>query len=251
MAARDPGPGRASWRARRRDFLRCTIAVHCLACGQSAREAPLDAANGAAAACQRYRDQGQAWGYCLTRAVLEAPGISLAESTCAQAGAWQGECRLRWAAARAPVGSGVETEALLAFCGEYQDCAFAVLDARPSPEVSEQLTRCERHAPRYARDCAEHALQRWYAQEPSAQEVRRLAARNTAYWEQVGVFVSASVACRGVGSCDGTPAVQEFCLRSVAFLRAEPQSCPAPIAADPASASGRPAPATSDVPSPR
>lgn len=122
--------------------------------------------------------------------------------------------------------SGFGTEELLAVCAGNVDCAFELLDFRPSDDVIEQFELCLLHVGKYGDDCAGHALQRWWFGAPDAADVARVADARTPFAEKVGYFVGASIACAGVGACGSRPDVVRVCENAVDHLTRNPHLCP-------------------------
>ena len=187
---------------------------------------PAGAAVGGGAPCAVYADVPNAWGYCVYSRIRSVRSMDSAVALCQQAGAWEQECRHSWVSAYLPQGSGVATDDLLAACGSGDDCALEVLDVRADPDLATQFQRCLEHAGRFGDDCAGHALERWWVQGPDAGELARVAALQTPYPERVAFFISASVVCFGVGSCEGEPRMQAFCEKSSDTFRRDRMRCP-------------------------
>lgn len=123
--------------------------------------------------------------------------------------------------------SGVSMEVLLEVCGANADCAFELLDFRPSNEVTVQMKRCAQHTAQHADDCTSHALQRWYHTKPTAADVDRVAAFETPYFDKLGYWVGAAVQCQQVGSCPEGEQAGKFCRHAVETFTRVPKSCPA------------------------
>jgi hypothetical protein len=146
------------------------------------------------------------------------------DSYCPKAGTWEGECRHAWVAGKTH-DRRFSTADLMRACGANLDCAFETLDMRPDSDVLEQVSLCTAWTGRYGDDCAAHALQRWWRRNPSAADVARVAQARTAHPAPVGQYVALRIACGGVGSCAGDPAVQPICEASLTDLQAHPEKC--------------------------
>lgn len=173
-------------------------------------------------------------GYCLMKVASAGHGPETAEEVCSESGTWESDCRHAWATSRAREGmtdqkgrwipSEWSTVDLVAGCGNNEDCRFAILDARPSKDPVEQIRLCQVHAGKYALDCAMHALGRWTRQSPGAESVEAVA-QQPLFPDETGRYVAISVACRGIGSCTGSEAMEFSCQESVASIRANPAFC--------------------------
>jgi hypothetical protein len=95
------------------------------------------------------------------------------------------------------------------------------------PDLATQLGRCTAHTGLHVEDCVGHAIQRWWMGDLSEAELMAGASLAGPYPEKMGFFLAASVACEGVGSCEGAhEAVQMDCERHVENLTRVPENCP-------------------------
>jgi hypothetical protein len=174
--------------------------------------------------CAPYKGMDNAWGYCIYKLAGGFPTRQDVEDLCPQSGAWEDQCRHAWVAGRMQPNSGVSTEDLLAVCAGNADCAFELIDFRPEAEVTDQIARCHEYAGRHGEDCVGHAVQRWWIQDPDADEVARIQALDLGFPRQVGFFVAASTFCAGVGSCAGFIENQRICETQLEVFRRRPET---------------------------
>lgn len=176
--------------------------------------------------CDKYRDLENAYGYCVYRYVGGLRTVAEMESACALAGDWSSACHHAWVSGRMQPNTGFSTEELLAACGGNPDCAFELIDFRPEADPVEQMKLCAAHAGPYARDCAGHAMQRWWLTDPSAEEWAYLAQYTTPFADRVGYWLGVEVGCFSKGTCAGVGFVQQQCEQSLAQFQAKPATCP-------------------------
>ncbi len=179
-------------------------------------------------ACSPYSESSNAHGYCIFQQVRRVVRPLEAASLCAWAGDWASECSQSWTNLYMPEEKGLTRDTLLMVCGEADDCALQVLDARAESDTETQVRLCELHAGRFARDCVGHAMERWWTGEPDGQSVARVASIRSPYADRIAYFVSASVACRGIGTCQGSDEIRRWCENSVEGFKAHPEKCPRP-----------------------
>ncbi len=192
------------------------LALLILACQ---REVPAGVSEG----CRDYAEMPDVYGYCVASL---AGGLADA-GDCVVAGGWEGRCRARWVEARLHPGSGVGTEALLAACGDA-DCRLDVLDFRAESTLLVQVERCGGWAEENAPHCVSHAVQRWRADRPDAEALAEIASWDGILSECLGHHRAEAGVCDQVGSCDGSPVLQEACERAAAALRAGESECHSP-----------------------
>ncbi|MFT5683156.1 MAG: hypothetical protein ACI8RZ_004085 [Myxococcota bacterium] len=189
------------------------LALLTLAC---TRSIPAEVAEG----CAAYADMPDVYGYCVASL---AGGLS-AVVACEAAGTWEARCRARWVEARLQPTSGVSTEALLGACGDA-DCRLDVLDFRAEPVLLTQVEQCGTWAAENAPHCVSHAVQRWRAEHPGAEELAEIAAWEGILADWLGHHLAEAVVCDRVGSCVGAPVLQGACERASAVLRAGESEC--------------------------
>jgi hypothetical protein len=146
---------------------------------------------------------------------------------CGRAGKWEDDCRHAWVAGRMSKSSGISMEDLLVVCGSNADCAFELLDFRPSNEVTVQMERCEKYAGQHVGDCTRHAMQRWYYTKPTARDLVRVSEFPSGHHDKVGYWLAAVVACQGVGECPNDDKAGKFCASTAATFERVPSGCPA------------------------
>ena len=176
--------------------------------------------------CDKYRGVENAYGYCVYRYVGGLRTRAEMEAACSLAEAWEPECRHAWVAGRMQLGTGFTTEDLLEACGPNPDCTFELIDFRPAEDPIEQMKLCAAHAGTYARDCAGHAMQRWWLTDPSAEAWGYVAQYTTPFADRVGYWLGVEVGCFDKGSCAGVGFVQQQCELTSAQFREKPTSCP-------------------------
>lgn len=210
-------------------FLGASAAAGCSGGGEPSVPVPV-ASDPVAPALERrcgdYRGLDNAFGYCLFTSIREVEDPEAVDRACALAGEWEPECRHAWVSWKLPEESGTSTQTLLQVCGDASDCAFEVVDVRADPVLGRQLARCKRYAGEHGPDCAGHAAEQWWIQDPDPEEVARVAALEVPFPERVAFFLAASVVCRGVGSCDGHPELQAACEAAAETFRRDRMRCP-------------------------
>ena len=178
--------------------------------------------------CARYEGQDpDLYGYCIYKYAGGFETIEQVNLQCGKAGTWENDCRHAWVAGRMNASSGVPMDTLLEVCATNADCAFELLDFRPSNEVTVQIKRCNKHAGEHAGNCIRHAMQRWYYTKPSASEVKRIAELPTNHPDKVGYWVAAIAQCQGVGECPQGTALGNRCQNTVDNFERVPSGCPA------------------------
>ena len=148
-------------------------------------------------------------------------------TVCTQAGEWELDCRHGWVSGRMNNTEEFPIEELLSACGQNPDCTFELLDFRPADEPLTQLSRCTQYAGKYARDCAGHAIQRWWLTNPDEEEVLRVTSTPTPYPDKVGYWVGVNVQCYSQGTCQGDPHFVLNCEKAVENFSRNPDRCPA------------------------
>jgi hypothetical protein len=177
--------------------------------------------------CSHYEDQDpDLYGYCVYKYAGGFTSIEQVDIQCGRAGKWEDDCRHAWVAGRMAKSSGVAMETLLEVCADNADCAFELLDFRPSNEVTVQMQRCNDHAGEHAGDCTRHAMQRWYYTKPNEKEVLRIGEFATPHFDKVGYWLAAVVACQGTGQCPENDKSGKFCTSTVATFERTPTACP-------------------------
>gem|GEM_PF-1228985 len=177
--------------------------------------------------CARYQDKDpDLYGYCIYKYAGGFPTIEDVNDQCSKAGKWEADCRHAWVAGRMARSSGVDMDTLLGVCADNADCAFELLDFRPSNEVTVQMKRCLKHTGPHADDCTSHAMQRWYLTKPTAKDVAFVLEFETPYFDKVGYWVGAVVQCQGKGACPDGEQTGKFCRHAVETFERVPQSCP-------------------------
>ena len=178
--------------------------------------------------CARYESEDpDLYGYCIYKYAGGFETVEQVNRLCGLAGKWENDCRHAWVAGRMNVSSGVDMDLLLEVCATNADCAFELLDFRPSNEVSVQIKRCNTHAGIHAGNCIRHAMQRWYYTKPSEAEVARVAAMPTSHPDKVGYWVAAMVQCQGVGECPEGTTLGNQCRSTAENFERVPAGCPA------------------------
>jgi hypothetical protein len=176
--------------------------------------------------CESYHYMEDTYGYCLYKMSGAFQSLEEVELWCGQAGQWEGQCRHAFVAGRMHNAQWA-LEDLLKACGKGNpDCAFEVLDFRPSDDVLVQVKRCEEWTERHQADCVGHAAQRWWLASPAADDLSRVGLGAAAYPDKFGYYMAARVACDKVGACDGEASVKQFCENTVATFTREPTKCP-------------------------
>ena len=160
--------------------------------------------------CDAYRDAPDAFGYCITSGSQQLATAAEVDRLCRYAGELESDCRRAWVVERGPE-AGWTLAQVLAACGKSADCALEALDMHGSADVVEQIGNCRRYGGSLARDCAVHALARWWGAGTDAQELGRLASQDTGYPMLVAAYAAAGAVCGGLGYCLGTGEVKERC----------------------------------------
>ena len=177
--------------------------------------------------CELYKEDPDVYGYCIYKFAGGFPNVDEVERLCPMAGDWEKECRHAWVSGRMNSNSGMDMDYLLKICDGNPDCTFELIDFRPNPDVLIQMDYCIKHVGPYIRDCLGHAMQRWWYTAPSEEEVTRVATAKSPYPDRIAFYVAASVACSGIGSCDGDHAMKNICLKNVENYKKFPNRCPA------------------------
>ncbi len=176
--------------------------------------------------CARFAGQASLETYCAYLAALEIGDPVEALAACSRSGEWELSCRGEWVALWSRHDRGIDTGSLLEVCGDNHDCAFDLIESRPSGDTVLDIGRCEKNAGPYAQDCVKHMLNLWLAAEPEGAEIARLAAIQTPHAREVGQAVAYCLSCRGVGACEGSPEVTAQCERAVEDFKRQPERCP-------------------------
>jgi len=176
--------------------------------------------------CDKYRGDDNTFGYCISRFANSLQTIAEMEAACVQAGDWEGDCRHGWVAGRQQPGSGFSTEALLQACGEAPDCAFELIDFRPDPDPVAQISLCAKHTGPYARDCAGHAMQRFWLTEPAEDAWARVATTPMPFQDRVGYWLGVEVQCYSRYACMGSGPTLHNCQQTVSDFQRSPARCP-------------------------
>ena len=177
--------------------------------------------------CDAYKGNDDVYGYCIYKFAGGFPNIAEVERLCPMAGPWEKECRHAWVSGRMNASSGVDMDTLLEVCDGNPDCTFELIDFRPNPDVVTQMNYCINHVGPYIRDCLGHAMQRWWYTAPDAEEVARVANVKSPFPDRIAFYVAASVACSGIGTCDGDPKMKSICVKNVENYKKFPNRCPA------------------------
>ncbi|MCP4808788.1 MAG: hypothetical protein GY913_15930 [Proteobacteria bacterium] len=176
--------------------------------------------------CVAYASDPASFAYCAYNGGGRERWLEGARLRSSHAGAWSEACRESWAAS--PTHCGNDVAGLLSLC-ETDECGFAVLDARGSADLLEQVDLCERHAGVYATDCAGHALQRWLIEGPEVAEVDALMARSGP--DVSGYWAGLAMVKLGEGGCDGADTFQppqvRACRQAQARCSQAPEWCEA------------------------
>ena len=174
-----------------------------------------------------YAGDASVYGFCLSKHAGGLPTLKDMEEVCLKAGEWERDCRHGWVSGRMNALDDFSTEELLGACGENPDCTFELLDFRPASEPLTQLSLCTQYAGRYGRDCAGHAIQRWWLNDPDEEEVLRVTSTPTPYPDKVGYWIGVNVQCYGKGTCAGEPHFMSNCEKAVENFERKPDRCPA------------------------
>ncbi|MBM75766.1 MAG: hypothetical protein CMK59_10225 [Proteobacteria bacterium] len=176
--------------------------------------------------CSEYEVGTDAFGFCLYKESETMNSISDLKEYCSWAGGWESQCIYNWVATKIAPNSGYSTVDLLELCGNIKDCAFRVVDYRPTQDVLDQLNLCKRYVRRNFDDCAMHAMLNWWKKNPSEEEVLRLMKAESEISRHLGYYLTVRIYCDGVGECKGSKVMQTRCLElSKAFKKGEKQ-CP-------------------------
>jgi hypothetical protein len=176
--------------------------------------------------CARYAQMADAHALCLRQQVATNRDPAAMAQTCARAGKGETACRAAWVWAFTPEEQGFSREVLLDACGD-DDCRMSVLDGRVEDDVVLQLGLCDRNAGVFEKDCAIHALARWWYTRPDPTEAGRLASSGAPFQDDQAQWLAALVVCRNLGACASWPLLAERCEAAVTELRADPHRCPA------------------------
>jgi hypothetical protein len=178
--------------------------------------------------CQRFAGDPVLEPYCAYLAIQDNPDPEEAIEGCERAGSWEAACRGEWVSVWGRSGKPADTTTLLKVCGANHDCAFDVIEARPSGDVTVDLKRCEEHAGAYSRDCAAHMLNRWLETGPDVTDITHLTSYESQHAKEQGDAVAYLSACLGVGSCQGSADMVRHCEQTAADFRRRPDRCPHP-----------------------
>ena len=197
--------------------------------------------------CARFVGVEPFEAYCAYLSALDLSKPKDAIAACQRAGDWELPCRGEWVSVWARGDRNLRTEDLLEVCGENADCAFGLIETRPSGDVLADIERCGRHTGAFSHDCVKHMLNLWLNEGPDAEESARVASANTAYSPEVGRAIAYLVACTGTGTCDGAPEVTARCRRACEDFERRPGDCQRGAVSGPwatgGGAPGQPAPA--------
>ncbi|MFT4976170.1 MAG: hypothetical protein ACI8S6_002066, partial [Myxococcota bacterium] len=176
--------------------------------------------------CDRYLGDDNTYGYCIYRYAGGMRTRAEMEEACGRAGPWEADCRHGWVAGRMQPGSGFETADLLDACGETPDCTFELIDFRPDPDPVVQIGLCAQHTGPYARDCAGHAMQRFWLTDPSPEAWQQVALSRMPFQDRVGYWLGVEVQCFQKGECMGAGPVLHNCQQTVSDFARNPARCP-------------------------
>ena len=146
---------------------------------------------------------------------------------CLKAGEWERDCRHGWVSGRMNAVDQFSMEELLEACGQNPDCTFELLDFRPAEDPLTQLNLCSLYAGQYGRDCAGHAIQRWWLTDPDEEDLLRVTSTPTPYPDKVGYWIGVNVQCFSKGTCAGDPHFAHNCEKAVENFVRNPDLCPA------------------------
>ena len=155
--------------------------------------------------CDAYKND-DVYGYCIYKFAGGFPNIAEVERLCPMAGQ-EKEC-VRMGLGRMNASSGVDMDTLLEVCWQSW---LHIWTHRFSSQSRRRDSNnyCINHVGPYIRDCLGHAMQRWWYTAPDAEEVARVA--NVKSYKSIAFYVAASVACSGIGTCDGDPKWKHLC----------------------------------------
>ena len=173
--------------------------------------------------CAPYAGMPSVHGFCITSM---AGGLDSA-AACEAAGRWQDRCRTVWVEARLHPSSGTSDEVLLAACGDA-NCRLDVLDFRAESALLPQVERCGQWAAENAPHCVSHAVQRWRAGQPSAEELATIASWEGILSDWLGHHLAEAVVCDRIGSCAGSAVVEDACEQAAVALRSGQSECHSP-----------------------
>lgn len=176
--------------------------------------------------CEKYRDDENTYGFCVARYANSLQTAAEMITACSTAGQWEPDCRHAWVAGRQQAGSGFTTAELLAACGEAPDCTFELIDFRPDPDPIVQITLCAEHTGPYGRDCAGHAMQRFWLTDPTPERWAEVAVARVPFQDRVGYWLGVDVACFQKGDCIGDGPVRHNCQQTVSDFQRNPARCP-------------------------
>ena len=178
-------------------------------------------------ACQSYGSDSEVFGYCMVNQVALETSPEDAAAHCSMTGSWETRCRHRWVSVQRGDATTHSTSVLLDFCGEDSECAFELLEFRSVPDLDSQIGLCVTHTGTHVEDCIGHAVQRWWQEDPTEDELMAGARLEMPFPDKMGYFLAASIVCDGVGACEGAQEdVRSRCLHHVDTFRRNPDSCP-------------------------
>ena len=173
--------------------------------------------------CSAYSQNSSDYGYCLYKHAERIESITEIEEYCSHAGKWQQDCRQSWVQSKI---DRYSLEELIGICQQNTDCAFEVLDERPSEDLLIQIERCEAYAYRYFPECVSHATWRWYYTDPSIKEMQRVSKANLRSASfHVAEMIAARVQCSNVGSCEDAGRYAQQCKQNTGKFK-EKSQCP-------------------------
>lgn len=176
--------------------------------------------------CDRYIGDENTYGYCIYRFAGGMQTREEMEDACGRAGSWESDCRHGWVAGRMQRDSGFETQDLLEACGDTPDCTFELIDFRPDPDPIVQIGLCAQYTGPYGRDCAGHAMQRFWLTDPSEEDWARVATARVPFQDRVGYWLGVEVQCFQKGTCMGDGPVLHNCQQTVSDFQQRPSRCP-------------------------
>ncbi|MEC7986330.1 MAG: hypothetical protein VX278_14285 [Myxococcota bacterium] len=176
--------------------------------------------------CRKYTEKS-IFEYCVYQRASSLFTLEEVHFYCPMAGIWEESCRHTWGLKRLRMThkSRLSLEELLDGCGGFSDCSFEVIDARPSEDTLIQLERCSQYVVSDFRDCVLHAMQRWYSQKPSADQVQTVLEGFPQLPDQATEYIANVVYCQGIGSCEGALRSHQNCRRHIRRLQKKPRLC--------------------------
>ena len=197
---------------------------------QQSLSVSLDILSQSPAACQDYGDDADVFGYCMVEQVSNYSDLSEASDHCVLAGEWESRCRHRWVNIQLRTQSDLySTKTLLEVCAENAECAFELLEFRSDPDLEVQLNLCMDYTGPFVQDCMGHAVQHWWIEDRSREELIAAAHWELAapYPETMGYWFAASVACDERVICEeASAAVASECERHEGSMTRKPHTCP-------------------------